>query len=91
MPQIKVVDVFCKNGHLLFGRYRKVKSGFLTKCYLDEIGVDYVGVGNSPLNKDIYCPFCEKQGVSLRIGRMGMVHGRPAVVVNHGGIKRIET
>jgi len=91
MSQIKVIDVFCKNGHLLFGRYRKVKSGFLMKCYLDEIGIDYVGVKDLPLNRDVYCPFCAKQGVTLRIGRKGIVHGRQAVVVNHGGIKRIKT
>ena len=43
---IKKIDVFCKNDHLLFGRYKKVKSGFLLKCYIDEIGKDYVGVKN---------------------------------------------
>lgn len=87
----RIIDVYCKNGHLLFGRYKKVKPGFLMKCYLDKIGVDYVGVGNLPINKEVFCPFCAEKGLSLRVGRVGMVHGRRAVIVNHGGIKRIET
>lgn len=39
----KVIDVYCKKGHLLFEKYKKVKSGFLMKCYIDEIGIDHVG------------------------------------------------
>lgn len=82
----KKIDVFCKNDHLLFGRYKKVKSGFLLKCYIDEIGKDYVGVKNLENESDVFCPNCK-----IRIGRIGQVHGRVAVVINHGGVKRIKT
>jgi len=91
MTAQRTIDVYCKNGHLLFGRYIKMKPGFLMKCYIDKIGIDYVGVKDLPLGKDVYCSSCTKEGENLRIGRIGMVHGRPAVVVNHGGIKRIKT
>ena len=86
MAKIKVIEVECKNGHLLFGKYRKVKAGNLLKCYIDEIGTDLVGVSNLPTEQDVFCPHCD-----LRVGRIGLVHGRPAVVVNHGGIKAIRT
>ncbi len=82
----KTIDVYCQNGHLLFGRYKKEKPGFLMKCYLDKIGKDLVGVTNLPNQTDVFCPECK-----LRIGRIGMVHGRPSVVINHGGVKRIKT
>lgn len=87
----KVIDVYCKKGHLLFEKYKKVKSGFLMKCYIDEIGIDHVGVSGLANETDIYCPSCKNEGEKLRIGRIAMVHGRPAVIVNHGGIKRIKT
>lgn len=86
MTKIKIIDVECKNGHLLFKKYRKVIAGNLLKCYIDEIGTDYVGVSNLKTGQDVYCLQC-----NLRIGRIGMVHGRPAVVVNHGGIKTVRT
>lgn len=44
MTAQRTIDVYCKNGHLLFGRYIKMKPGFLMKCYIDKIGIDYVGV-----------------------------------------------
>ena len=86
MTKMSVIDVECKNGHLLFKKYRKVLAGNLLKCYIDEIGFDYVGVSSLKTNQDVFCPIC-----NIRIGRIGMVHGRPAVVVNHGGIKPIRT
>lgn len=88
---IKVINVQCKNGHLLFEKYRKVKAGNLLKCYIDEIGKDNVGVAGLTNGTDINCPKCEEEGIILRIGRIAQVHGRPAVVVNHGGIKPIRT
>ena len=91
MVKMKVIDIYCKNGHILFGSYRKVKSGFLMKCYVDEIGKDYVGVSSLPNEPDVFCKECKKGGQKLRIGRIDQVHGRPAVVVNHGGVKRIKT
>lgn len=82
----KKIDVYCQNGHLLFAKYQKDKSGFLMKCYVDKIGNDFVGVFGLPNQTDVFCPECK-----MRIGRIAQVHGRPAVVVNHGGIKRIKT
>lgn len=83
---IKTVDVYCKNGHLLFGKYIKMKPGFLMKCYIPRIGVDKVGVANLRVGTDVFCPECK-----LRIGRIKMVHGMPAVFINHGTVKRIKT
>jgi hypothetical protein len=82
----KTIDVFCKNGHLVFGKYRKVKSGFLMKCYVDMIAEDYAGVNGLANNTEVFCPVCK-----IRVGRIGMVHGRPAVIINHGGVKRVKT
>ncbi len=86
MPKKKTIDVYCKNGHLLFGRYKKERSGFLMKCYMDKIGVDYVGVTGLANESDVFCKEC-----NLRVGRIGMKHGRPAVVINHGRVKRVRT
>ena len=82
----KTIDVLCKNGHLLFARYRKEKPGFLMKCYINKIGEDFIGVSGLPNQTDVYCPGCE-----LRVGRINLIHGRPAVVINHGAVKRIKT
>jgi len=91
MGKQKTIDVFCKNGHLLFGRYRKVGRGKLIKCYLDEIRFDKVGISKLKNNTQINCPFCEKENVRLRIGRIGLVHGRPAIILNQGGIRQVKT
>lgn len=86
MGRQKTIDVCCKNGHLIFGRYKKVKSGFLMKCYIDMIGVDCVGVSGLENETDVFCLECR-----IRVGRIAQVHGRPAVVINHGGVKRRKT
>jgi hypothetical protein len=86
MPKKKTLDVYCQNGHLLFGKYKKDKPGYLLKCYLDKIVEDRVGVRGLPNDTDVFCPECK-----IRIGRIGQVRGRPAVVINHGGVKRIKT
>lgn len=91
MRSSKIIDINCKHGHLLFGHYRKVKAGNLLKCYIDEIGQDKIGVAGLPNDTQVYCLVCKDNGVELRIGRIGQVHGRPAVIVNHGGIKPIRT
>ena len=88
---IKIINVYCKYGHLVFERYKKMKPGFLMKCYIERIGIDHVGVKGMPINEPVFCPFCKEEGRELRIGRIGMRHGMPAVVVNHGGIKGIKT
>jgi hypothetical protein len=83
---IKTVDIYCKNGHLLFGRYIKMKPGFLMKCYIPRIGKDYVGVSGLATGTDVFCPECK-----LRVGRIKVVKGMPAVFINHGRVKRIKT
>lgn len=83
---IKTIDVKCKNGHLLFGRYIKTKPGFLMKCYIERIGKDYIGVSGLLTGTDVFCSKCK-----LRIGRTKIVKGMPAVVINHGTVKRIKT
>jgi hypothetical protein len=83
---IKTIDVYCSNNHLLFGRYIKMKSGFLMKCYISRIGKDYVGVTGLPDETNVFCPECK-----LRIGRIKTVKGMPAVFINHGTVKRIKT
>ena len=45
-----------------------MKSGFLMKCYIPRIGMDYVGVSGLEPGTDVYCPECK-----LRIGRIKIV------------------
>jgi hypothetical protein len=89
MTAISIIDVKCKRGHLIFGHYRKVISGRLLKCYIDEIRFDKVGVKGLSNGTDVFCQECRKEGTITRVGRIGLVHGRPAVVINHGGTKPI--
>lgn len=63
-----------------------MKSGFLMKCYIERIGKDNVGVDGLLVGTDVFCPECK-----LRIGRIKIVHGMPAVFINHGTVKRIKT
>ena len=86
MSKQKTIDVYCKNGHLIFGRYKKDKRGFLMKCYIDMIGQDKIGVSALPNKTDVFCKKC-----NLRVGRISQVHGRPAVIINHGGVRQIKT
>jgi len=85
------IDVKCKAGHVVFGHYRKVKPGRLLKCYIDQIRFDKIGVKGLPNQTDVYCQECKRNGVVMRVGRIGLVHGRPAVIINHGGTKPIRT
>ena len=87
----RVIDVYCKWGHPLFLRYRKDKRGFLMKCYIDRIGEDLVGVSGLENSTDVFCPRCKEESKDTRVGRISLVHGRPAVVVNHGGVKETKT
>jgi|GEM_PF-1704228 len=91
MVKQKIIDIKCKNGHLLFHKYRNLRPGNLMRCYINQIGYDLIGVDDLINGTDVYCPTCQKNNVDLRIGRIGMVHGRPAVIVNHDGIKSIRT
>lgn len=91
MTAISIIEVECKKGHVVFGHYRKVKPGRLLKCYIDEIRFDHIGVKGLPNGTDVFCKNCQKEGIITRVGRIGLVHGRPAVVINHGGTKPIRT
>jgi hypothetical protein len=84
--KVKKIDVYCKNGHLLFGRYLKLKPGFLMKCYIERIGEDKIGVSGLSTGTDVFCPQCK-----LRIGRIKVIKGMPAVAINHGTVKRVKT
>ncbi|OIP06662.1 hypothetical protein COS66_00140 [Candidatus Berkelbacteria bacterium CG06_land_8_20_14_3_00_43_10] len=83
---IKTIDVYCKNDHILFEKYRKVKSGLLLKCYIDEIRTDHCNVKTLHNSDYVMCPEC-----SITIGIIGLVHGRPAVIINHGGTRKVRT
>lgn len=82
----KTINVFCKNGHWLFKNYLKVGRGKLIKCYFDKIAVDYTLSQKLKLGEDVPCA---DKDCDLRIGRVAMVRGRPAVKLNQGGIKPI--
>jgi len=56
------------------------------KCYIPRIGKDCVGVSGLSEGTDVFCPECK-----LRVGRIKMVKGMPAVFINHGAVKRIKT
>lgn len=83
---IKTIDVYCKNGHILFEKYRKLKSGLLLKCYRDQIKIDHCKVDNLNNGDTVLCPEC-----SIAVGTVGLVHGRPSVIINHGGTRKIRT
>jgi len=82
----KTVNVYCRNGHLLFKNYLKVGRGKLIKCYFDKIATDYTTSQRLPVGEDVPCA---DKTCGLRIGRVAMVRGRPAVKLNQGGIKQI--
>lgn len=87
----KIIDVECKFGHLLFARYTKDRAGFLMKCYVEKIGEDKIGISKLPNETVVFCPECKREGRETKVGRIAMVHGKPAIVINHGGVKRIKT
>ena len=82
----KTIDVYCRNGHLLFKNYLKVGRGKLIKCYFDKIAIDYTLSQKLKLGQDVPCV---DKNCDLRIGRVAMVRGRPAVRLNQGGIKQM--
>jgi len=81
----KIIKIKCKCGFLLF-EYFKDKRGRLQKCYLEGIKRDYVGVINLPNNVNPKCPRCNKE-----LGRIMLIHGIPALKINHGTVEKIRT
>ncbi|OGY17365.1 MAG: hypothetical protein A2784_02480 [Candidatus Chisholmbacteria bacterium RIFCSPHIGHO2_01_FULL_48_12] len=84
--RVTVIDVQCKNGHLLFESYQKVGRGRLWQCYFDKMSIDNTGSQKLEISNDVYCP---ESGCGLRIGRVANIRGRMAVKLNQGGIKQI--
>lgn len=85
---LKVIEIVCQCGQKI-AKYEKVKSGLLIKMYLDKILVDYMGNLSGrkfELGDDVFCSKCNK-----RIGTIKMIHGRLAVKINHGAVKKIST
>jgi len=76
-----VIKINCqKCGAFLF-KYFKDKRGYLIKLFLDEIRVDKVGVRNANNGTKPTCPTC-----SVRLGRVTLIKGRPALKVNRSAI-----
>ena len=82
------IDVFCRDNHLLFERYRKVGGGRLQKVYRDEIGRDHTASENLPNEVVIFCNQCEPP---RPIAQVGNVHGRTAYIVFQTGIRKTVT
>ena len=77
----RVIPVECRCGFLLF-LYFKAGRGRLIKCYLDEIRHDHAAVAGLPIDAQPPCPGCGK-----RLGTVRLIHGRPALKINHGAIR----
>ena len=84
--RVTVIDVYCKNGHLIFESYQKVGRGRLWQCYFDKMTIDNTGSQELEIDTDVYCPELD---CGLRIGRVANIRGRPAVKLNQGGIKQV--
>ena len=79
----KIVKVEYQCGQFLMAYYKSGK-GRLIKCFLSEIRDDQVGLIDLPLGEKPLCPSCGK-----RLGEVRLVHGRPALKLNQGTIKKI--
>ncbi len=85
---IKIIEVVCQCRNPI-AKYKKMKSGFLMKMYLDQILEDYNNIFSNKhfqLEDEIICPRCQK-----RIATIKMIHGRLAAKINHGAIRKIST
>lgn len=86
--EAKTINVYCKNGHLLFKNYRKEGSGRLQKCFVDMIGKDLTDSSSLKMNEIIYCTLCYPP---IAVAVVGLVHGRPAYIINHSGTRKVIT
>jgi len=84
----KTVTVFCRQGHVLFEKYRKVGGGRLQKLYEDEIGKDLTGSQGLPQSAIIYCRECEPP---RPVAQVNLIHGRRAYQVIQSGIRKVVT
>ncbi len=83
MPGGRVIKVHCRCGRLLL-KYYKGGRGRLIKCYLGEIREDHAGLAGLSLGARPICPQCGKE-----LGVVQMIHGRPALKINHGTVAEI--
>jgi hypothetical protein len=79
----KILDIHCQCGFLLF-RYFKAGKGRIIKCFVDRLAADYVGLNGLPTFAKPQCPQCQKE-----LGIIMLIHGEPALKINHGTIADI--
>jgi len=79
----KIVDITCRCGFLLF-RYFKAGKGRIIKCFVHRLSDDFVGLSGLPNFAKPLCPQCGKE-----LGIIMLIHGEPALKINHGTIKDI--
>ncbi len=84
----KRVDVYCRDGHVLFENYLKVGGGRLQKVYEDEIGEDFTKSVGLPQSAVIFCPECNPP---REVGEVALIHGRRAYKVIQSGIRKVVT
>jgi hypothetical protein len=79
----KIVDIDCQCGYQLF-RYFKAGKGRIIKCFISRLSADYVGLTGAATHSKPVCPKCSKE-----LGIIMMIHGEPAIKINHGTVKDI--
>jgi hypothetical protein len=79
----KIVDIECNCGFRLF-RYFKAGKGRIIKLLISRLSADYVGLKGAETFSKPLCPHCSKE-----LGIIMMIHGEPALKINHGTIKDI--
>lgn len=84
MPTGKTIQVDCQCGKNLLTYYKQGKDR-LIKCFLSEIRADQVGLVDLPLGARPLCPTCGKI-----LGEIRLVHGKPALKLNQGAIKKVQ-
>ncbi|MBM4398788.1 MAG: hypothetical protein FJ041_00450 [Candidatus Cloacimonetes bacterium] len=79
----RIVDIECCCGYRLF-RYFKAGKGRIIKCFINRMEADFVGLkGYANFAKPV-CPQCQKE-----LGIIMMIHGEPALKINHGTIRDV--
>jgi len=87
MPE-KIVNVYCRKGHLLFEKYHKKGGGRLQKCYINEIGNDLTESTKKEIGETIYCLQCNPM---LPVAVVSLIHGRKAYKIIPSGIRKVVT
>jgi len=79
----RIVNIDCSCGYHLF-RYFKAGKGRIIKCFINRLETDNVGLKGAANFTKPLCPQCQKE-----LGIVMMIHGEPALKINHGTIKDI--